>query len=69
MKTRTWRRRLVGTVLAGGCLLAGPCGITTLQLQDFLTSTLIRTGVTTLAAVLEAAIVTTAQEPAEGGSL
>jgi hypothetical protein len=46
-----------------GCLFAGPCGITTLQLQDFLTTTLIRTGVSTVAAAMEAAIVEAAQEP------
>ena len=63
MKMRTLRRRLLGCALVGGCLFAGPCGITTLQLQDFLTSTLIRTGVTTVAAAVEALVVQAAQEP------
>ena len=44
-------------MLAGGCLFAGPCGITSLQMQDFVTSTIIRTTVTTLAAVVESAII------------
>ena len=65
MRKRTWRRRLVGAVLAGGCLFSGPCGITTLQFRDFLTSSLIRTGVTTVASVLEAAIVSGAQGTVE----
>jgi hypothetical protein len=66
MKKGTWRRRVVAAALAGGCLYAGPCGITSLQLQDFLTSALIRTGVSTLATVAEAFIVDTAQE-SDGG--
>jgi hypothetical protein len=53
---------LLGIVLAGGCLLSGPCGITTLQLQDFATSTIIRTTVTTFASVLESAIIAAGQE-------
>jgi hypothetical protein len=44
-------------------LFAGPCGITSLQLQDFVTSTFIRTGVTTLAAIVEAAFIGAAQTP------
>lgn len=63
MKRRTWRRGWLTAVLAGGCLFAGPCGITSLQFQDFVTSTLIRTGVTTLAAIVEAAIIEAAQTP------
>ena len=64
---RTRRRRsLIGVLLAGGCLLSGPCGITTLQLQDFVTSTFIRTGVTTLAGIIEAATIEAAQDQ-EGG--
>ncbi len=65
MKMGTWRRRLLGAVLAGGCLFAGPCGITTLQMQDFLTSALIRTGVSTVATALEAAIVDVALATAD----
>ena len=49
------KRKRILTLLSCGCLFAGPCGITTLQFQDFVTSTLIRTGVTTLASVFEAA--------------
>ncbi len=63
MRMRTLRRRLCGCALIGGCLFAGPCGITTLQLQDFLTSTLIRTSVTTVMTAVEAVIVEAAQEP------
>ena len=59
---RVWRRILVGTVLAGGTLLGGPCGITTLQARDFLRSAAIRTSVTTLASVLEAATIDAAAE-------
>lgn len=58
---RNRSRRTLGLLLVGGTLLAGPCGITTLQFQDFLTSTLIRTTVGTLAQVVEAAIVQDAQ--------
>jgi hypothetical protein len=63
---QTLRRCVLACALTTGCLFAGPCGITTLQLQDFLTTTLIRTGVTTVAAAVEAAIVEGAQEP-DGG--
>ncbi len=63
MKRTNRRRGILVAVLAGGFLFAGPCGITGLQLRDFGTSTLIRTGVTTLAAVIEAALITSAQAP------
>jgi len=63
MKRMTWRRGVLTAALGGGCLFAGPCGITSLQLQDFVTSSLIRTGVTTLAAIVEAAIIEAAQTP------
>ncbi len=62
--TRTWRRILIGPVLIGGTLFAGPCGITTLQAKDFLTSAAIRTTVTTLASVLEAATLDAAADAA-----
>ena len=62
MAQRRIRRRVLGLLLAGGCLLSGPCGITTLQFKDFVTSTLIRTSVTTLASVVEAATVEQAIE-------
>jgi len=52
----------LGLILAGGLLFGGPCGITSLQLQDFITSAFIRTTVTTAAAVIESAII--AAEPA-----
>ena len=52
---------------AGGCLLSGPCGVTTLQLQDFATSSLIRTSVITVATVLEAALIQSATNPGDGG--
>ncbi len=51
------RKLLALLLLGGGAVFAGPCGITTLQLQDFLRSSVIRTAVTTFAAVLEAATV------------
>ena len=57
MTRAKWRRSFLGIMLAGGCLFAGPCGITSLQMQDFVTSTVIRTTVTTLAAVVESAII------------
>ena len=61
MKTLRWRRCVWGVALAAGCLFSGPCGITTLQFRDFVSSTVIRTGVTTLASVVEAALVQGAQ--------
>lgn len=63
MKTHTVKRRLVLALLSGGALLAGPCGITTLQLQDFVTSTAIRTLVTTTAQIVEAIIIQNAGTP------
>lgn len=64
MNKRRKPRALLGLILSGGLLFAGPCGVTTLQLQDFITSALIRTGVTTAAAVIESAIIAAEQEPA-----
>lgn len=61
MKRTRWQRSLLGVILVGGCLFAGPCGITTLQFQDFVTSTLIRTGVVTIASLVEAATIEAAQ--------
>ena len=66
MKRTRGRRALIGVFLAGGCLLSGPCGITTLQLRDFVNSTIIQTGVTTLAGIIEAAAIEAAQDQ-EGG--
>ena len=63
MRMQSWRRCMLGVVLAGGCLFAGPCGITTLQFKDFVTSTVIRTGVTTVVAAVEAAVIEAAQQP------
>lgn len=57
---------LLGTLLAGGCLFAGTCGVTTLQLRDFVTSTVIRTSVTTLASIIEAATVEAATDDGGG---
>lgn len=63
------RRRLVSVLLAGsGTLFVGPCGITTLQLQDFVTSALIRAGVQAAASVVEAAVVEGAQTSGDEGS-
>ena len=63
MKRRKTRRGILTAALAGGCLFAGPCGITTLQFQDFITSSIIRTGITTLAAIIESALIESAQTP------
>lgn len=63
-KTR-WRRLMLGAAVMGGSLLAGPCGITTLQFKDFLTSTVIRTSVTTVASLVGAATVEQALEDEE----
>ena len=64
---RRWRGSLLMVLVAGASLFVGPCGITTLQLRDFVTSTLIRTGVTTLASVIEAATVEEATSTDEDG--
>jgi hypothetical protein len=53
--------------LVGGCLFAGPCGITTLQLRDFVTTTVIRTVVSGAASAVEAAIIEVQQEAGTGG--
>ncbi|MCH7993412.1 MAG: hypothetical protein IIB57_03100 [Planctomycetes bacterium] len=68
MSKRQRQRRLIGTILAGGLLFGGTCGITTLQLQDFITSTLIRTAVTTSAAVIESAIIAAEQQADVGAT-
>lgn len=57
MNIHSMRRRLGVLMLAGGALFAGPCGITTLQLQDLITSTTIRTLVSTTAQIVEAIII------------
>lgn len=51
------KRAMLGVILACGTLFAGPCGISTLQLQDFVTSAAIRTAVTTVASIVEAAVI------------
>ena len=61
-----WRRWVLGAALAGACLFAGPCGITTLQMQDFLTSSLIRTSVTTFFSIVEAATIQSASDNSGG---
>ncbi|MCK4658225.1 MAG: hypothetical protein KAV82_01770 [Phycisphaerae bacterium] len=65
MNQRRLRRLAMGAVLACGCLFAGPCGVTTLQFQDFLTSAVIRTSVTTLASLLEVATIEQAQSESQ----
>jgi hypothetical protein len=57
MKRPNGRRWKLMAALGGGCLLAGPCGITPLQFQDFLLSTGIRIGVQSVAALVEATII------------
>lgn len=49
------RRGMMLSVLAGICLSAGPCGITTLQFREFVQSTVIRTATNTFFSILEAA--------------
>lgn len=66
MTKARWRRSALCLAMTGGFLLAGPCGITTVQFQDFVTSTLIRTTVTTFATIVEAAVVQSAT-PQDGG--
>ncbi len=55
MNMRMMRRGTLLSVLAGVCLLAGPCGITTLQFREFVESTAIRTATSTFFSILEAA--------------
>ena len=63
-----WRRVLMGAALAGGCLFVPTCGITTLQAREFLTSSLIRTSVTTFFSIVEAATIeAAADEDNDGG--
>ena len=51
-------------MIAGfGLLWAGPCSITTLQLQDFIRTTTIQTVVATAFAAIESAITAAAQQP------
>jgi hypothetical protein len=64
---KTSRRRLLAAVMAGGCLFAGPCGITTLQLKDFLTSAGIQTVVSTVATLVETAVVSQAAQNVDEG--
>ncbi len=56
-----WRRGAAMYVLAGGFMFAGPCGVTSLQFRDFATSTLIQTGVSSLATIIEAAVISDGQ--------
>lgn len=65
MNRRRLRRLALGAVLACGCLFGGPCGVTTLQFKDFFTSSLIRTGVTTLASLIEAATIEAQEQEQE----
>jgi len=44
-------------LLMGASLFAGPCGITTLQARDFLTTSLVRSGVVTLFSIVEASLI------------
>ncbi len=55
-------------LLAGGLLFGGPCGVTTLQFQDFTTSTLIRVGVQTVASLYEAAVLAQAGGATDGAN-
>ncbi len=65
MNRTRWRCLMLGAAAMGGSVFAGPCGITTLQFKDFLTSTVIRTGVTTVASLVGAATVEQALEDEE----
>ncbi len=55
--SRAFRRGILLSSLAGLCLSAGPCGITTLQFNEFVQSTFIRTAVTTFFSIVEAATI------------
>ncbi len=66
MKTASWRRWALCVSIAGGSLFGGTCGITDQQLRDFLVSSVIRTSVTTLASITEAAILEEAQQRDDG---
>ena len=66
MKTASWRRWALCIPLAGGSLFGGPCGITEQQFRDFLVSSVIRTSVTTIASISEAAILENAQQRDDG---
>jgi len=67
MTKARWRRSALGLAMTGGFLFAGPCGITSVQFQDFVTSTLIRTTVTTFTSIVEAAVVQSATSKDGGG--
>lgn len=60
MNFHSMRRHLGVLLFASGAMFAGPCGITTLQLQDFISSTAIRTLVSTTAQIVEAIIISDA---------
>lgn len=66
MRISPWRRWALGVAVCGGCLFAGPCGITSLQLRDFVISSVIRTSVAALAGISEAAIINAAQGTDDG---
>ena len=66
MKNRPGRFAL-GAAIVLGCLFAGPCGITTLQFQDFLASSLIRTGTSTFFSLLQAATIDAAETSSADG--
>ncbi len=63
MKRRLRLGRIGAALLASGLVFSGPCGITNLQFQEFLTSSLIRTATSTVSSVIEAAIIQSAQDP------
>ena len=63
MRNTTWRRLSLGAVLAGGAMLAGPCGITGLQFREFAVSSVIRSVVITTSAAIESAILSSATQP------
>jgi len=63
MKRKIRLHRVCKALVLSGVVFSGPCGITSLQFRDFLTSTLIRTTTSSLSAIVEAAVVQSAQNP------
>lgn len=57
MKSRKHPLRVAAVVTGFGLLFAGPCGITPLQFNDFLTSTAIRLAVSAAASLVEVSLI------------
>jgi len=66
MNHRNHKKLASLAVLSTGLLWAGSCGVTTLQLNDFLSSTIIRVGVQSVAALIEATLTNQSQDTTSG---